>query len=55
MLLVTSLNRTGYHQYGQKMLQTLNDACKLPVRVYSEDDLTTEIQTLSGKIDLLLT
>lgn len=52
MLLVTSLNRTGFHQYGKRMLQTLNDVCKLPVRVYSEDDLTTELKGLSGKIDL---
>ena len=40
MLLVTSLGKEGYHQYGKKMLQTLKNACKLPVRVYTEDDLT---------------
>lgn len=40
MLLVSSLGSTQYRQYGKKMLQTLNDECKLPVMVYTEDDLT---------------
>ena len=40
MLLVTSLGKEGYHQYGKRMLHSLNTECKLPVMVYTEDDLT---------------
>jgi len=40
MLLVTSSGHTGFQQYGQKLLQTLNEWSKLPIRVYSEDNLT---------------
>lgn len=42
MLLVTSSDLTGFQQYGQKLLQTLNEWSTLPVRVYSEDELTTQ-------------
>ena len=40
MLLVTSLGLTQYQQYGQRMLNGLKENSKLPVRVYTEDELT---------------
>lgn len=40
MLLVSSLGREQYRQYGKKMLRTLSEKSTLPVRVYTEDDLT---------------
>jgi len=40
MLLVTSLGKTGYDQYGERMLESLKKHSKLPGRVYSEDEIT---------------
>lgn len=40
MQLVTSLGKEGFHRYGRKMLSSLNETCKLPVSVYTEDEIT---------------
>ena len=40
MLLVTSLGKKGYQQYGKKIAKQLSGKLMLPSVVYTEDDLT---------------
>lgn len=40
MQLVTSLGKTGFQQYGQKMLKSVTETLPLAVTVYTEDEIT---------------